>query len=125
MRIYKIKVNGKTYEVKILSVTETEPLVVENKKAEAPKETPIAVATEAPKKEEVTDGIQVNSPMQGTILNINVKVGDNVHSGDNLLILEAMKLENEIKAPQDGKILSIAVNKGAAVNAGDLLIVLG
>ncbi len=63
--------------------------------------------------------------MQGTILNINVKVGDNVHSGDNLLILEAMKLENEIKAPQDGKILSIAVNKGAAVNAGDLLIVLG
>lgn len=126
MRIYKIKVNGKTYEVKIMSVTETEPLVVESKKAEAPKEAPAAnAATETPKKEEVAEGIEVKSPMQGTILNINVKIGDNVHSGDNLLILEAMKLENEIKAPQDGKILSIAVNKGAAVDAGDLLIVLG
>lgn len=113
MRIYKVKVNGKTFEVKILSVSETEPLEVETVKA-----TPAASA--AP-----VSGKPVESPMQGTILDVKVKVGDEVKAGDTLLILEAMKLENEIKAPSNGKVLEIRVQKGATVNSKDVLVVLG
>ena len=124
MRIYKVKVNGKTYEVKILSVSETEPLEVKNVKAEAPK-TPAPVAKEAPKAVAPSEGTPVNAPMQGTILDVKVKVGDTVKSGDTLLILEAMKLENEIKAPKEGKVLAINVAKGDIVNANDALVTLG
>ena len=63
--------------------------------------------------------------MQGTILDVKVKVGDEVKAGDTLLILEAMKLENEIKAPSNGKVLEIRVQKGASVNSKDVLVVLG
>ena len=125
MRIYKVKVNGKTYEVKILSVSETEPLEVKEVKASAPTPAPEAkkeapVASSAP-----VGGTKVEAPLQGTVLSVLVKVGDSVKAGDNLLILEAMKLENEIKAPIDGKVVSISVEKGSAVNAKDPLIVLG
>ncbi len=126
MRIYKVKVNGKTYEVKILGISETEPMKIEKAKA------PVAAASAAPKASEapkvaapVGEGTPVNSPMQGTILEIKVKVGDSVKSGDNLVILEAMKLENEIKAPKDGVVKEIRVSKGQSVNANDALIVLG
>ena len=129
MRIYKVKVNGKTYEVKILSVSETEPLEVKEVKAAAP-----AAAAPAPeaKKEAApaanngsASGTTVEAPMQGVILNILVKVGDSVKAGDNLVILEAMKLENEIKSPIDGKVVAINVEKGASVNAKDALVVIG
>lgn len=125
MRIYKVKVNGKTYEVKILGISETEPMKVEKVKA-APAAAPAAKPAEAPKEAApVGEGTVVNSPMQGTILDVKVKVGDSVKSGDNLAILEAMKLENEIKAPKDGKVIEVRVSKGQTVNANDPLIVLG
>ena len=60
--------------------------------------------------------------MPGTILNVNVNVGDTVKKGQVLLILEAMKMENEIVAPNDGKVVSVHVSKGASVNAGDALV---
>ena len=125
MRIYKVKVNGKTFEVKILSVSETEPLAVETVKATpaaktAAPTTPAPAASTAP-----VSGKPVESPMQGTILDVKVKVGDEVKAGDTLLILEAMKLENEIKAPSNGKVLEIRVQKGATVNSKDVLVVLG
>jgi biotin carboxyl carrier protein len=63
--------------------------------------------------------------MQGTILDVKVKVGDMVKEGDVLLILEAMKLENEIKAPFGGKVVDIKVSKGQSVNAKEVLVVLG
>ncbi len=62
--------------------------------------------------------------MPGTILSINVKEGDEVKAGDVLLILEAMKMENEILAPIDGKVTSIGTTKGASVNTGDKLVVI-
>ena len=120
MRIYKVKVNGKTFEVKILSVSETEPLEVETVKA-----TPAAKATAPAASTAPVSGKPVESPMQGTILDVKVKVGDEVKAGDTLLILEAMKLENEIKAPSNGKVLEIRVQKGATVNSKDVLVVLG
>ena len=127
MRIYKVKVNGKTYEVKILSVSETEPLEVKEVKASAPAASPAPEAKkEAPAASSApAEGTTVEAPMQGVILNVLVKVGDSVKAGDNLVILEAMKLENEIKAPVDGKVLAVNVEKGNSVNAKDALVVIG
>jgi biotin carboxyl carrier protein len=62
--------------------------------------------------------------MPGTILDVRVKSGDAVAAGDVLVILEAMKMENEIVAPQDGTVKEIVTTKGASVNTGDLLVVL-
>lgn len=125
MRIYKIKVNGKTYEVKVMGITEVEPIEVKTVKAASP----VAPAAEAKPKEAAApisgEGKPVLAPMQGTILDIKVKVGDSIKAGDTLLILEAMKLENEIKADSDGKVVDIKVAKGQQVNAKDPLIILG
>ena len=75
--------------------------------------TPVAAAAGA---------VSVTAPMPGNILDVKVKAGDSVKAGDTLLILEAMKMENEISAPQDGTIASVNVRKGDVVNSGDLLI---
>ena len=66
-------------------------------------------------------GEPVNSPMPGTILDVKVAAGQAVKSGDVLMILEAMKMENEIMAPKDGTVTSVAVSKGASVESGALL----
>src|SRR5574344_2034113 len=101
MRIYNIKVNGKKYEVKVMGITEVEPTEVKVVKGEAP----VVQKVEA-KKEEVkagpVEGTEVLAPMQGTILDVKCAVNKPCKKGDNLVILEAMKLENEIKAPVDG-----------------------
>ena len=78
--------------------------------------------------EENTNGaapVPVNAPMPGTILDIKVKAGAAVKAGDVVMILEAMKMENEISAPQDGTIASIDVRKGDTVNSGDVLYTMG
>ena len=62
--------------------------------------------------------------MPGNILDVKVKPGDAVKSGDALVVLEAMKMENEIVAPQDGTVATIEVNKGDVVNSGDTLVTL-
>ena len=63
--------------------------------------------------------------MPGTILKVNVSVGSEVKKGDVLLILEAMKMENEIMAPCDGKVIAVSAKNGDSVNAGDALINIG
>ena len=62
------------------------------------------------------------APMPGTVLAVKVAVGQSVKKGETVVLLEAMKMENEIPAPRDGVIASIAVNKGASVQSGDLLL---
>lgn len=126
MRIYKIKVNGKTYEVKVMGISEVEPVEVTTVKgtvgaAPAPQKTEAAPAPKAAS----GNGTPIPAPMQGTILDVKVKVGDAVKAGQVLCILEAMKLENEIKAPSDGTITSVNVSKGQQVNSKDTLVVLG
>jgi biotin carboxyl carrier protein len=125
MRIYKIKVNGKTFEVKVMGITEVEPTEVQTVKGTVPASAPAAAAAPAPvAAAPVGDGTKVEAPMQGTILNVKVKVGDAVKAGDTVVILEAMKLENEIKAPVAGKIVDVRVSKGQQVNSKDLLVVI-
>ena len=86
------------------------------KKAAAP-----APAAPAP----VAGGEKINAPMPGNILEVKVATGASVKKGDVLVILEAMKMENEIMAPCDGTVKQVLVNKGATVNSGDPLVVIG
>ena len=67
----------------------------------------------------------VSAPMPGTVLDIMVKEGDVVKSGQVCVILEAMKMENELPAPCDGTVKSVNVTKGASVNTADVLVVIG
>lgn len=131
MKTYKITVNGTAYDV---TVEELGGTAAPSFTAPAPAATPAAAPAAAPVKTPAAPapvkaavpagGTKISSPMPGTILKINVKAGDSVKKGDVLLLLEAMKMENEIMAPSDGKVVSVSTATGASVNAGDLLIVL-
>ena len=125
MRKFNITVNGVAYEVEVEEVAAGEASAPAAPKAAAPapKAAPAAKPA-APKAAPVANGVKVNAPMPGTILDVKVAQGAAVKKGDVLLILEAMKMENEILAPQDGTVAQVAVSKGASVNSGDPLVVL-
>ena len=119
MKNYRITVNGVAYEV---SVEELDQGAAVQTPAAAPVAAP-APAKKAPAKAAGAEGsIKVKAPMPGKILEIKVKVGDVVKKGDPLVVLEAMKMENEIYAPCDGTITSISVSQGQQVAAGDTLL---
>ena len=113
MKKYKVTVNGTVYEIELEELTGAAPA------AAAPTAPAPAPAAAAP-----AGGEQVTSPMPGTILSVNVAAGDTVKRGQVLMILEAMKMENEIMCPCDGKIASVNTSKGASVESGTLLCVI-
>ena len=120
MKMYKVNVNGTEYEITLEVVDAAE---VKSAPA-APAAPAAAAAPAAPAAPAAAGGETVNAPMPGTILSVNVQNGAAVKKGDVLLVLEAMKMENEIMAPCDGTIASVNVQKGAAVNTGDVLCVI-
>lgn len=119
MKNYRITVNGNVYDVEVEELgtgaaTQTA----------APKAAPKAVAASkvaAPAAAGSEGAVKVNSPMPGKILSVKASVGQAVKRGEVIMILEAMKMENEIVAPSDGTIASINVNEGASVEAGSVL----
>ena len=119
MKKYNITVNGTTYEVFVEEAGEVATAPVAAPVFTAPAPAPVAAPVAAPAGAET-----ISAPMPGTILDVKVAVGADVKKGDNLVILEAMKMENEIKAPRDGKVASVNVTKGATVNSGDVLVTL-
>ena len=123
MKNYKVNVNGTEYKVSIELISETEAAapVAAPAPAAAP-EAPAAPA--APAAAAPAGGEKVNAPMPGTILSVNVKVGDAVKKGDVLVVLEAMKMENEIMAPVDGTVTFVGVNQGATVESGSAICVI-
>ena len=110
MKAYKVTVNGTAYEITLEAID-----AADVKAAPAPAAAPTAPVAAAP-----AGGESVNAPMPGNILDIKVANGSAVKKGDVLIILEAMKMENEIVAPCDGTV-NIVVTKGASVETGAVL----
>ena len=137
---YVVTLNGKNYEVE---VTETDaivtgvtqvPVMVAAAPAVAAAAT-VAAPAEAPKAEEApaapsapaaptTSGTQVKAPMPGSILAVKASAGQAVKAGDVIVVLEAMKMENDIVAPCDGTVKEILVTKGSTVNTDDILAII-
>ena len=129
---YKVTLNNRVYEVE---VERGEAMLVDEYEALAPQApaapAPVAAAAPAaapqapaPQAQAVAAGTQVPAPMPGNILKILVSQGQQVNEGDVLIVLEAMKMENEIVATKSGSVAQILVSKGQVVNTGDVLAVI-
>jgi len=130
---YKVTLKGKTYEVE---VNQGEAMLLDEYEAYAPAPVaapaapaapavPAAAAAPAAPAPVAAAGEQVNSPMPGTIVKVNVKAGQAVKSGEVLAVLEAMKMENEIMAPHDATVVQVLTDVGTKVDTGTPIIVLG
>lgn len=127
MKRFLIKINGKTYdaEVEVLGASAAAPAVAPAPAA-APKAAAPAPAPAAPAAAPKAGGpANVTSPLPGTVLRLVKNAGDTVAAGEVVMIVESMKMENEVVAPEAGRIASIAVAAGSAINTGDLLFTLG
>lgn len=111
MKNYRVRINGKTFNVQLESVEEIEEKIVKEKNVEEEKTNDVEKNTK-----------DVLAPIQGNIIEVLVKKGQKVKKGDVLLLIEAMKLENEVNAPVDGEIVEISVNKGQSVTSNQLLV---
>lgn len=129
---YKVTLNGKTYEVEVekgkaILLDEYEALAPAPAKtaepaASAPAASPAPAAAPAPVN--LADGETVSAPMPGNIIRVDVKQGDTVKAGQVLVILEAMKMENEIVSPKDGTVAQVVTSKGAVVDTDSPLVVI-
>lgn len=121
--IYTVKINDKEYEVEVergkANIVKTSHIPAQSNPLPAATPAPAV----APSSQVISSGSQgIKSPMPGTILDIKVAEGQHVKKGEILLILEAMKMENEIMAPVDGVVAQVYVVKGASVATDDMLI---
>ena len=127
----EVTVNGKKYVVETEKPAAPAPAPKPAAAPAAPKAAPApapapAAAPAAPKPAAApAAGVQVKSPLPGSVIKVNVSVGQAVKKGDTLLTLESMKMENPILAEQDGTVAQVAVAAGQTVMQDDLLIVLG
>lgn len=132
MRMFRIRVNGNEYEVEVEEITSSSGNPSAMKTAAEParqqqtnKPAANRTAKPAAAPAQAGEGTEaISAPMPGTIVDILVQTGTQVKSGQTLLILEAMKMQNEILATHDCTVAEVHVAKGASVDTGDLLIVL-
>lgn len=134
VRKFKISVNGKEYDVEVNEVQEEQTVLKKpvEKKPEILSAAAVTNAPFIPKEPEKTQkdsagasgSVRITAPMPGTILKINVQNGQKVKKSEVLLILEAMKMENEITSPVEGVVSSISVAVGNRVNSGEVMIIL-
>lgn len=118
MKQLKVTVNGKTYDVCVEEVGATSS-------ATAPTAAPVAApAPASAPAATAASGEKICAPMPGTVMSVKVSNGQSVKKGDVLVVLEAMKMENEIFAPCDGTVASVAVSNGDSVESGKVLVVL-
>ena len=151
MKKYSLTINGNSYEVKIDDINEAStlahvtvngtkydveiaggkaPVVKKPQVTAAPEATGLSVtpktpiATKPAAAAPAAGGLKVACPLPGTVLSINVKEGDTVAAGQTLLVLEAMKMENNIDAERSGVVKQVLVQAGATVMEGDVLLVI-
>ena len=127
---YKVTLNGRTYEVEVEAgkaiLLDEYEAVAPAPVAAAPAAAPAAAAPAAPAAAPAVTGAgePVTTPMPGNILKVNVAAGQAVKAGTVLVVLEAMKMENEIMAPKDGTVTQVLVSKGSNVDTGSPLVVI-
>ena len=131
---YKVTLNGRTYEVEVEA---GKAMLLDEYEAVVPTAAPVAApaaatapvaapaAAPAPAAAAPVAGDAVTAPMPGNILKVNVTAGQAVKEGDVLVVLEAMKMENEILAPKACTVKQVLVSKGSTVDTGATLVVLG
>lgn len=140
MKTYNITVNGVTYTVEVEEVGATASAApapsaapaaapaaapqAAPAAAPAPKAAPTPKAAPAPKASGAAGSVTVKAPMPGNIIKVNVKPGDSVKKGDVLVVLEAMKMENDVCAPADATVASVEVSQGATVETDAVLVTL-
>ncbi len=125
MKNYTITVNGTAYDVTVEEGSGSGAPAAAKPAAAAPKKAPASTAQSAVAKSAGGQGAtKVNAPMPGKILSVKASAGQAVKKGDVLMILEAMKMENEVVAPSDGTVASIDVTEGSSVEAGAVLATL-
>lgn len=129
--IYTIRINDKEYEVEVergkanlIKTTVVSPQPVVASEAASEKTKPDPEPSSASAAPHVIDGTVVRAPMPGTVLDVKVTVGQAVRKGDLLLVLEAMKMENDIRASEDGTVKQLIVAKGSSVSTDDGLLVI-
>lgn len=128
MKMFRVVVNGSEYKVGIEELAEetvSRPQVAQAAPA-APAQAPPkpTVLPAAARADSAVAPGNIIAPMPGTVLQVMVNIGESVKKGQVLLVLEAMKMENELMAPADGVVQELNVTKGVSVNAGDLLVIL-
>jgi biotin carboxyl carrier protein len=126
--IATVKVNGKSFEVELTGQkkkisTHRTPVTPPKAAASAPAASPAPESK--PKSTAAGAGNKVYAPLPGTIIDVKVNVGDTVKTGDTVVILEAMKMQNNIEADSDGKITSVLISKGDTVMEGAVLVTIG
>lgn len=119
MKNLRVTVNGTAYDVQVEELggdtaPATAPAPAAKPAAPAPKAAPAASGNEG--------AVKVTAPMPGTVVRIEVNAGDAVKAGQDLVFIEAMKMETPVKAAQDGTVASIAVSKGESVDTGKVLL---
>lgn len=122
MKNFRVTVNGNAYDVSVEELAQgaVSPVAIQQVPIQ-----PVAVATPAPVAKTSTSSAstqKINAPMPGTVLEVKVKEGDIISKNQLVLVLEAMKMENDIVSPFAGKVISVNAPKGSIVNSGDLLI---
>ncbi len=122
MKTYNISVNGVTYVVNVEEVGNGTAPAQAAPVASAP--APAAAPTSAPAASGTAGAVAIKAPMPGNIMKVNFKVGDAVKKGDVLVVLEAMKMENDVCAPADGVVATVEVSQGMTVETDAVLITL-
>lgn len=119
VRRFRITINGRSYDVEVVEIGESEKSSVKVSTST----TPIPKIEKPSEKKPLDKGV-ITSPLPGKVLSVKVKVGDNIKRGDCLIVLDSMKMENEILAPKAGVVKEIKVSVGSSVNSGDPLMVI-
>ena len=126
IKLYKIRIGEKVYEVEVEAVSEKKGSIATSKDVKNEPEEKMDEHNSAQNNisNSSENGEAINAPMQGLIVDVKVEAGQKVKAGDEIVILEAMKMENPIVTSKDGTVLAVKVSKGSTVNTGDTLIIL-